>query len=221
MTDKYQIYFAGDLFNHKDLVGNTLVTDFLESVSEGKYVCELPQDINEAGSSPEQIRNTNLLKLMECDMALFNFDGNELDSGSVVEFIFAKFVDIPSLIVRSDFRSSGDQGESGDDWNLMCSFYPRTRIIKFNAMDWYHEAKANSQSPHEMIDLLYNRIANLLIKELDATLTESSLFKGNMELAENIYSWAHQIPGGSIRETTGEFDHIKNLVKNKNGKRLI
>ena len=95
MTNEYQIYFAGDLFDHKDLIGNTLITEYLEKASGGKYISQLPQDINPGGSSPEEIRNTNLLKLMECDVALFNFDGNELDSGSVVEFMFAKFVDIP------------------------------------------------------------------------------------------------------------------------------
>jgi len=221
MTDKFLIYFAGDLFDHKDLIGNTLVSNYLEKESMGKYVCELPQDINEASSQPEEIRNTNLLKLMECDIALFNFDGNELDSGSVVEFVFAKFVDIPSLIVRSDFRSSGDQGEAGDDWNLMCSFYPRTRIIKINSMDWYQEAKANSQTPTEMIDHLYPRIAKLLIEELDRTISESSLFKGNTKLAESIYSWTHQIPGGKIIEGYGGANHIKGIIESKHKKGLI
>jgi len=42
--------------------------------------------------------------LLNCDLALFNFDGPELDLGTVVEFLFAKFADIPALILRMDFR---------------------------------------------------------------------------------------------------------------------
>jgi nucleoside 2-deoxyribosyltransferase len=221
MTNEYQIYFAGDLFDHKDLIGNTLITEYLEKASGGKYISQLPQDINPGGSSPEEIRNTNLLKLMECDVALFNFDGNELDSGSVVEFMFAKFVDIPSLIVRSDFRSSGDQGEAGDDWNLMCSFYPRTRILKINSMDWYQEAKANTQSAAELIDRLYTKVAKLLVEELDLTIAEPSLFKGDTQLAENIYQWGHLIPGGKMSAEFGGKEHSAKIISSKKGKGLI
>jgi hypothetical protein len=35
---------------------------------------------------------------------LFLYNGTELDSGTVVEFMFSKFADIPSVIVRTDFR---------------------------------------------------------------------------------------------------------------------
>ena len=197
------------------------MTEYLEKASKGKYISQLPQDINPADSSPEEIRNTNLLKLAECDVALFNFDGNELDSGSVVEFMFAKFVDIPSLIVRSDFRSSGDQGEAGDDWNLMCSFYPRTRILKINSMDWYQEAKSNSQTAAELIDLLYTKVANLLVKELDLTIAEPPLFKGNVGLAESIYQWSHRMPGGKMSAKFGSLEHSAKIVKDKFKKGLI
>ena len=53
--------------------------------------------------------------MIECDLALFNFDGTELDSGTVVEFILAKFLDVPSVIMRSDLRSSTEKELGADD----------------------------------------------------------------------------------------------------------
>ena len=51
--------------------------------------------------------------LMRSDVAMFAFDGIELDSGTVVEFMAAKMLDIPSVVYRSDFR--GGSGEEAID----------------------------------------------------------------------------------------------------------
>ena len=40
------------------------------------------------------------------------------------------------LVNLCAIRAAGDQ-ERGDPWNLMCSGYPRTRIVSLNAMSWY------------------------------------------------------------------------------------
>ena len=88
--------------------------------------------------SAQDIRDKDIVTLIGCDLALFNFDGPELDSGTVAEFMFAKFADIPSLLLRTDFRRGGDQGE--DPWNLMMSFYPRTRTLCLNSLEIYKEA---------------------------------------------------------------------------------
>ena len=39
MDDSLRVYFAGDIFNHKDLVGNLLLADAIKSVSDGRYHC--------------------------------------------------------------------------------------------------------------------------------------------------------------------------------------
>ena len=88
----------------------------------------------------QDIRDIDIVTLIGCDLALFNFDGPELDSGTVTEFMFAKFADIPSLLLRTDFRRGGDQGE--DPWNLMMSFYPRTRTLCLNSMEIYKKASS-------------------------------------------------------------------------------
>ena len=90
------------------------------------------------GDGAQDIRDQDIVTLIGCDLALFNFDGPELDSGTVTEFMFAKFADIPSLLLRTDFRRAGDQGE--DPWNLMLSFYPRTRTLCLNSMEIYKKA---------------------------------------------------------------------------------
>ncbi len=125
MSDTYSIYFAGDLFNHKDLIGNLLLSEAIEKESSGRYLCVVPQHLEQSTNRSIDIRNSDLSEIIKADLILLNFDGTELDSGTVVEFLFAKALDIPAVILRSDFRAAGDQ-ERGDPWNLMCSGYPRT-----------------------------------------------------------------------------------------------
>lgn len=128
------IYFAGGLFTLKDLLGNAALANAIEEASSGKLQCILPQALEQRETTPRSIRNNDLAQVMQCDLGLFHFDGTELDSGTVVEFMVAKFLDIPSVIVRSDFRASGD---GGDPWNLMASFYPRTKNILVDSMAMY------------------------------------------------------------------------------------
>ena len=142
----FTVYFAGDLFDHKHLAGNELLARAVDRRSGGGYACVLPQDLEQASERMVDIRNQDLMQVMACDLGLFNFDGTDLDSGTVVEFMMAKMLDIPSVLLRSDFRASGDQEREGDDWNLMCSFYPRSRTVQFNAMAWYQEARRDGGS---------------------------------------------------------------------------
>ncbi len=114
----YTIYLAGDLWTHKDLIGNALLAEYIKSVSRGRYECVLPQDLEEPVNRSVDIRNVDLKHVMTCDMAIFNFDGSNLDAGTVVEFIYAKMIDIPSVILRTDFRAAGEGNQEQDPWNL-------------------------------------------------------------------------------------------------------
>ena len=220
MTTPFTVYFAGDLFNHKDLIGNALLVSYLEEVSGGQYVCMLPQHLEQATTRAVDIRNQDLIQVMLCDLALFNFDGSDLDSGTVVEFMFAKFLDIPSVILRSDFRSSGDQGKQGDDWNLMCSFYPRTQVVQFNAMAWYQQARQDGGTLDEIMRRLYQRVASVLIEHLDAVRNEPPLPKGERAEVERLYHWALCFPGGSLRESASEPSFVERVVAEKLNKGL-
>ena len=109
MEDIFTIYFGGSLFNHKDLTGNALLAEYIEKCSDNKYRCILPQNVEQHQTTALDIRNKDIAKIIECDLGLFNFDGTELDAGVVVEFMLAKFLDIPAVILRSDFRTCGEK----------------------------------------------------------------------------------------------------------------
>ncbi|HEY0945130.1 MAG TPA: nucleoside 2-deoxyribosyltransferase, partial [Opitutaceae bacterium] len=131
----YTVYFASELFSLKHLVGNAYLAEAIYEKSHGRFCCRLPQDFELRGRHPHVIRDQDIRALLACDLALFNFDGTELDSGTVVEFMLAKFADIPSVILRTDLRSAGDQASRRrDPWNLMASFYPRTVSLRAESL---------------------------------------------------------------------------------------
>ena len=58
--DKSQtvIYWAGALFNHKEVIGNLTVAKAVENVSDGRYIVKLPQDLHTSPSAAAvDIRN--------------------------------------------------------------------------------------------------------------------------------------------------------------------
>lgn len=231
----YTVYFAGDLFDHKHLAGNELLAGAVDSRSGGRYACVLPQDLEQASERMVDIRNQDLKQVMACDLGLFNFDGTDLDSGTVVEFMMAKMLDIPSVLLRSDFRASGDQEREGDDWNLMCSFYPRSRTVQFNAMAWYQAARreggpgegdAEDGGPGDgapaadWSDRLYGRIAEAVIEALDEVRTEPSIFGGDEAWIRNVYEWAARFPGSGFDALCGP-GFVEQTIENKRRKGLL
>jgi nucleoside 2-deoxyribosyltransferase len=124
----YTVFLGGELFSLKHLIGNAWLAEAIYEKSHGKFRCVLPQDFGELrGRSARAIRDHSLHALVACDLALFNFDGTDLDSGTVVEFMFAKFADIPAVLLRSDIRPAG--GNRGAPWNVMAGFFPRTANV--------------------------------------------------------------------------------------------
>ena len=219
----YSVYFAGDLFDHKHLAGNAILAEAIDRRSAGRYACVVPQDLEQAAARMVDIRNQDLKQVMACDLGLFNFDGTDLDSGTVVEFMMAKMLDIPSVLLRSDFRASGDQEREGDDWNLMCSFFPRARTVQFNAMAWYQEArKADGQSrPMDAWqDRLYSRIADAVIEALDEVRTEPGAFGDDEARAKTVYEWAVRFPGSGFDAVCGP-GFVEKTIENKRRKGLL
>ena len=215
MDNSFRIYFGGSLFNHKDLTGNAFLAEYIEKCSENKYRCCLPQNGEQHQTTAREIRNEDITKLIECDLGLFNFDGTELDAGVVVEFMLAKFLDIPTVILRSDFRTCGEKEIGGEDWNFMCSFYPRTRIVKINAMLSYQEAVEESQTLNEVFDIYYSRIARLIVESLDSVRTEEPLLKGDQKKMQTLYQWALTFPGGGIDKLVSGSSFVDKIVVSK------
>lgn len=197
----YTVYFGSELFTLKHLIGNAYLAEAIYEKSHGKYLCQLPQDFEPRGKTAQAVRDQDIRALIACDLAIFNFDGAELDSGTVVEFMFAKFADIPSVILRSDLRQGGD---STDPWNLMASFYPRTINVRIDSLLSY---KTNMRRRHRKLDemirlaaqhssadaqVMCEEIAAACVRALDRVLNEEPVMPKH--LREEIYTWLSLMP---------------------------
>lgn len=193
-------YFAGALFNHKELTGNRLLMDAVKNCSHGKWLANFPQETseNQFRPSPLQIRDHDLALVMESDAALIHFDGSELDSGTVAEFMVARFLDLPCVLFRSDFRSAGDQNADDAPWNLMLSGYPRTKVVRYNAMAQY-QAYFREMPTADALTLYYNEMGQLIADALDEVLTSEPILK-NKDERLNAYHSMIRLCGGSLAE---------------------
>ena len=214
------IYFGGDLFDHKHLCGNALLGQRINELSNGKYLVHLPQNKEIPKDRSTQIRDLDLQHLLSCDVAVFNFDGTDLDSGTVVEFCYAKMCDIPSVQFRTDFRLAGDQSEDGDPWNIMASGYPRTKKVYTNSMALYHQSMKDGETIEESMKTFHSKIAKLIIEALDEVCSQPSLFEGNKEKAKTIYQWATKTAGQHLPEFLNDAE-IDRIVNSKAQKGLI
>lgn len=55
--DFFKVYFAGELFTHKDLLGNAMLAEALYACSGGKFRCLLPQNLEQRKFQPKRIRD--------------------------------------------------------------------------------------------------------------------------------------------------------------------
>lgn len=198
MQDRpFSIYGGGELFDHKHLFGNRLLKRYVHSVSDGRYLLNLPQDlVVEALVAP--IRNLDYITLMSSDGAVLNFDGPDVDAGTAIEFSYAKWLDLPTVILRTDFRQAGEGLPDSDPFTLMASKFPRTRIVLVPSMVWYHEALQAGED-QAVQDAFYTRLATAVIENLDAVRQEPPLMPG--ALAGIIYRWALDFAGAGLELT--------------------
>jgi nucleoside 2-deoxyribosyltransferase len=215
----YNVYFASELFTSKHLIGNAYLAEAIYDKSHGRYLCVLPQNLEQRGNTAHAIRDQDLRTLLDCDLGLFNYDGAELDAGTVVEFLFAKFADMPSVILRSDFRQGGDQ--RGDPWNLMTSFFPRTANVIVDSLGIYKGAmkRRGGTSADEVVHLaaqhstadaqkMCDQIAQACVRAFDRVLAIEPVMPKH--LREEIYNWLAIMPGlrGKEKVLRKEFEQI-------------
>lgn len=204
----YTFYFGGELFSAKHLYGNAALAEAIGALSAGRYVALLPQHLEQREFTAQSIRDTDLRALLDCDLGLFHYDGPELDSGTVVEYMVAKFADLPSVLLRTDFRSAGDGKElGGDAWNLMSSFYPRTRVLELNSVVLYQAGLRQSEAGaarrgSEAGRLMTDAIARSVIAAFDEVLALPPALPA--PLTESVYQWLALMPGlaGAAEENT-------------------
>lgn len=211
-----KLYFAGDLFDHKHLIGNHLLADFIHQHSEKVIECVLPQQFEPPTGRSVAIRDLDLKLVLDCDVALFNFDGTDLDSGTVVEFMLAKMLDIPCVILRTDIRLAGDQSDEGDPWNLMVSGYPRSQVLKVNALALYRKSLiTDADLPGQM----YGSLAQSIVAGLRTAVSEPTLFSDESD-ALAAYTLAARFPGSSFEALIASqgSDYLRKLVQSKRDK---
>ena len=208
------VYFAGELFSLKHLVGNAALAESINQESAGKYRCILPQDLEQRETTPQAIRDQDIRCLLACDVGLFNFDGDEIDSGTVVEFMIAKFADIPAVIVRSDFRGSGDNGEL--PWNLMLSNYPRTEVLVLDAIFEYQRfLRPKSKDLQNSVGAAFEAYRCTAKKILAAfEKVESEPVRLPIEYRDAVYQWLRLMPGEVFAQKL-ESAQVEHLVQKK------
>ena len=168
----YTVYLAGELFDIKHLAGNALLAESLSTVSNGRYRPILPQDLELPSLEAKAIRDADYTALLNCDAAVFQFDGSDLDSGTVAEFMTAKFADIPAVLLRTDFRRSGDR--SANPWNLMCESFPRTESLVVDTMALYSKEREKGwMLASEITKVVASQVAVRLVKKLDTAIATS------------------------------------------------
>ena len=207
-NSQFVIYWAGALFNHKELLGNQILANSVKNLSNGRYDVRLPQDFQTKPSAKAvDIRNADLTELIHCDMVVANFDGAELDSGTVVEFCIAKALDMPTVLLRTDFRNVGDS--DGIPWNLMCAGWPRTEILWINSLADYQR--------HGIEDF-HNALARRIIQSLDkARATAPWLFA---EIALEHFRRTIQSVGGGLDAILTD-ETLAAIVERKRQKGLL
>jgi nucleoside 2-deoxyribosyltransferase len=221
----YTIYLAGELFSLKHLIGNAWLAEAVYDKSHGRFRCVLPQDFSELrGRSARAIRDYNLHALVASDLALFNFDGSDLDSGTVVEFMFAKFADIPAVLLRTDIRNAGDY--RNEPWNLMASYFPRTTTIVAPSLFSYRDAlprrprridhalRLAGQHSSAAAQIFCERIAAQCVRAFERLLAVEPVMPRH--LREEAYQWLALLPGlrGKEKALRKEFErHLETKVE--------
>lgn len=230
-TLTYTFYFGGELFSAKHLLGNAVLAESIFQRSYGKYQAVLPQNLEQRDTTPHAIRDSDIQALLACDLGLFHYDGPELDSGTVVEFMLAKFADMPAVLVRSDFRGGGDQAGAGDPWNLMTSFFPRTASVVVDAMALYKqglvallpepagvrdtlEGDRSGRAGQAMVDAT----ADAVIAAFDKVVAMPVIMPKSAQ--DTIYQWLAKMPGF---EEGGEeqIARLKELCVSKKARGLL
>jgi nucleoside 2-deoxyribosyltransferase len=210
------VFFAGEIFDLKHLIGNAYLAEAIYEKSHGRYLCALPQDFDPRGTTPRTIRDLHIRSLVECDLALFNFDGTDLDSGTLAEFMIAKFADIPSVILRSDRRGSGGRASQ---WNPMANYYPRTAVLSLDGLGTYKAVLKKRRrrldevtrlaGQHSSADAqtMCDEIAGAVVRALDRVREIEPVMPRH--LREEVYNWLPRMPGlrGKEKALRREFEH--------------
>lgn len=204
MSCARKVYWAGDLFGLKDLIGNRMLADAFDRQAAGRWQAVLPQEIEANGTLPGSIRDNDLELLFASDAIVANFDGADLDSGMVAEFCFAKFLDLSAVLLRTDFRNRNDAATCPDPWNLVCSGFPRSEVVLYDAM---------KESGHLDFASMTEFLAAQIVQALDRCVAAQPV-AGSNEAAFAAFRHAVRSAGGTVPERFPD-ERIRAIVEGR------
>jgi len=227
IESKYTVYAAGGIFTQHDLATNVFIKDSVWRQSNGKFELVLPQskELREL-DRPDisaYIRNVDLVQVVKSDLFIARFDGLELDAGTVIEFMLAKFLGKPTVILRCDSRRLG--GESLDEpYNLMVKNWPRTTevhydsLIKFTggfAENWKTSGNVSTfqtiiKAELETVMKGIDEIAQIIVGGLETVLAMKSPYPDKYQ--EFVYKAIRYSPGSGFEQLISEED-LNTLVR--------
>lgn len=226
-ANSYTVYAAGNIFAQHDLATNVFIKDSVWRQSQGKFELILPQskELREL-DRPDlaaYIRNADLAQVVKADICLARFDGLELDAGTVIEFMLAKFLGKPAVIWRCDSRRL-EGVELDEPYNLMVKNWPRTVEIQFNSLYYYIGGFAEESKKWGDLETFQttlkaelktvingiDTIAQKIIAGLEAVLELESPYPD--EYQEMVYKAARFLPGCSFEQLLSE-EEVEAYVK--------
>jgi nucleoside 2-deoxyribosyltransferase len=215
----YKVYSAGGLFTQHELTTNVLIKKAIWEQSQGKFELVLPQSKElrhtDRPDIAAYIRNTDLLHVLKADIVLARFDGIELDSGTVVEFMLAKNLGKPTVILRCDSHRLGSD-HMDEPYNLMVKNWPRTVEVHIDSLIQYSSVMQNVRDKHGRADSYEVRmdhelqtiqkgmqnLAGKVIDGFDRVLEMESPFP--QEHRQLIYRLARLAPGSGFEDVLTE-----------------
>lgn len=217
--ESYSAYLAGRLFNQHEITGNVLLKEAVWRKSKGRFNLVLPQSKElrqlEIPDLSAYLRNEDLHQVVKADIFIALFDGSDVDSGTVVEFMLAKMLGKPSVIIRTDSRHLGTSGLD-DPYNLMLKNWPRTQEVNIDSLIDYTRKIAEARQTFEDSDseslLLEAELAIVRtgIDELAVSLIEALNIVIGMEspyppaLQEAVYQAVRYTPGAGFDQLLTE-----------------
>ncbi len=226
-TESYLAYLAGGLFTQHELATNVSMKEAVWRLSNGRFEIVLPQSKElrqlDRPDLAAYLRNADLFQVVQADILIARFDGADLDTGTVVEFMVAKLLGKPSVVIRTDSRHLTSDGLD-DPYNLMVKNWPRTIEVHIDSLIDYIQKIAEARetlSDTETVGLFLetelatirkgiNAMAVRIIEALSAVVEMESPYPP--ELREVVYEAVRYAPGAGFDKLLAEH-HLKTILQ--------
>jgi nucleoside 2-deoxyribosyltransferase len=228
LFDSYLVYLAGGLFTQHELATNVSMKEAVWRLSSGRFELVLPQSKElrqlDTPDLPAYLRNADLYQLVQSDVLIARFDGPELDTGAVVEFMVAKMLGKPSVIVRTDSRHLTGDGLD-DPYNLMVKNWPRSITVHIDSVIDYVQKIAETretlpdkgseerilEAELAIVRKSTDAMAVRVIEALNSVVTMESPYP--LELREVVYEAVRFAPGAGFDQLLTA-THLRTTLQN-------